>query len=199
MAAMTAGLYAGSVFLDIYTEEEKQADPQKRDTGLFFFRGNPGAPFAVCNAGGARQCGLSPSADRTHGPAASLRYHHAIYRIQHGQPSGRGDIRLCRHQRRHRPMAHHAAEAAKPLQPRHSDRVPCLRGASPRLRAGHRDGGRRMDRGCRPLLGGKPVTAIRPGKHSLGHAIRKNGMTVRNPYMEGQDFSPYICMYGKTD
>ena len=53
MAAMTAGLYAGSVFLDIYTEEEKQADPQKRDTGLFFFRGNPGAPFAVCNAGGA--------------------------------------------------------------------------------------------------------------------------------------------------
>ena len=45
--------HADSVFLDIYTEAEKQADPQKRDTGLFFFRGNPGAPFAVCNAGGA--------------------------------------------------------------------------------------------------------------------------------------------------
>lgn len=30
-----------------------QDDPQKRNTGLFFFRGNPGAPFAVCNAGGA--------------------------------------------------------------------------------------------------------------------------------------------------
>ena len=45
--------HAGSVFLDIYTEEEKQANPQKRDTGLFFFRGNPGAPFALCNAGGA--------------------------------------------------------------------------------------------------------------------------------------------------
>jgi len=45
--------HADSVFIDIYTEAEKQADPQKRNTGLFFFRGNPGAPFAVCNAGGA--------------------------------------------------------------------------------------------------------------------------------------------------
>ncbi len=45
--------HADSVFIDIYTEAEKQADPQKRNTGQFFFRGNPGAPFAVCNAGGA--------------------------------------------------------------------------------------------------------------------------------------------------
>lgn len=45
--------HADSVFIDIYTEAEKQDDPQKRNTGLFFFRGNPGAPFAVCNAGGA--------------------------------------------------------------------------------------------------------------------------------------------------
>ena len=40
------------VFIDIYTEAEKQADPEKRNTGLFFFRGTPGAPFAICNAGG---------------------------------------------------------------------------------------------------------------------------------------------------
>ena len=40
------------VFYDIYTEREKAADPAKRDTGLFFFKGNPGARFAVCNAGG---------------------------------------------------------------------------------------------------------------------------------------------------
>ena len=40
------------VFFDIYTEQEKQADPRKRNTGLFFFRGTPGARFAVCNAGG---------------------------------------------------------------------------------------------------------------------------------------------------
>ena len=40
------------VFYDIYTEEEKIADPKKEDTGLFFFKGNSGERFAVCNAGG---------------------------------------------------------------------------------------------------------------------------------------------------
>ena len=40
------------VFYDIYTDEEKAADPAKADTGLFFFKGEPGARFAVCNAGG---------------------------------------------------------------------------------------------------------------------------------------------------
>lgn len=41
-----------TVFYDIYTEEEKAQDPDKADTGLFFFKGEAGAPFAVCNAGG---------------------------------------------------------------------------------------------------------------------------------------------------
>ena len=41
-----------TVFYDIYTDEEKTADPAKEDTGLFFFKGDPGAKFAVCNAGG---------------------------------------------------------------------------------------------------------------------------------------------------
>ena len=41
-----------TVFYDIYSEEEKAADPDKEDTGLFFFRGDPGAKFAVVNAGG---------------------------------------------------------------------------------------------------------------------------------------------------
>lgn len=40
------------VFYDIYTEEEKAADPAKKDTGLFFFKGSPGEKFAICNAGG---------------------------------------------------------------------------------------------------------------------------------------------------
>lgn len=44
---------AGSqVFYDIYTEEEKAADPWKEDTGLFFFRGEPDGKAAICNAGG---------------------------------------------------------------------------------------------------------------------------------------------------
>ena len=41
-----------TVFYDIYTDAEKTADPWKADTGLFFFKGNPGAKLAICNAGG---------------------------------------------------------------------------------------------------------------------------------------------------
>ena len=41
-----------TIFYDIYTDEEKAADPAKEDTGLFFFKGNPGERFAICNAGG---------------------------------------------------------------------------------------------------------------------------------------------------
>lgn len=41
------------IFYDIYSDEEKEADPAKQDTGLFFFKGEPGQKFAVCNAGGA--------------------------------------------------------------------------------------------------------------------------------------------------
>lgn len=40
------------VFFDIYTEAEKQRDPRKRNTGLFFFRGKKGAKGAICSAGG---------------------------------------------------------------------------------------------------------------------------------------------------
>lgn len=41
-----------TVFYDIYTDAEKAADPAKADTGLFFFKGGEGAPFAICSAGG---------------------------------------------------------------------------------------------------------------------------------------------------
>lgn len=40
------------IFYDIYTNEEKKEEPSKEDTGLFYFRGNPGERFAVVNAGG---------------------------------------------------------------------------------------------------------------------------------------------------
>lgn len=45
------------VFFDIYSEEEKAADPDKADTGLFFFPAQSlaegeRAPFAIWNAGG---------------------------------------------------------------------------------------------------------------------------------------------------
>ena len=41
-----------TVFFDIYTDVEKAQDPRKSNTGLFFFKGKPGARFAICNAGG---------------------------------------------------------------------------------------------------------------------------------------------------
>jgi acetyl esterase/lipase len=41
-----------TIFYDIYTYAEKQAEPSRKDTGLFFFRGKPGAPFAVIAPGG---------------------------------------------------------------------------------------------------------------------------------------------------
>ncbi|MBR5163753.1 MAG: alpha/beta hydrolase [Schwartzia sp.] len=41
-----------TVFYDVYAEEEKLADPAKRDTGLFLFRGTPGGKVAILSAGG---------------------------------------------------------------------------------------------------------------------------------------------------
>ena len=41
------------LFYDIYSDADKQADSRKNNTGLFFFRGEPGRPFAiVCPGGG---------------------------------------------------------------------------------------------------------------------------------------------------
>ena len=40
------------IFFDIYTDEEKANDPEKENTGLFFFRGEPNGKVAICNAGG---------------------------------------------------------------------------------------------------------------------------------------------------
>jgi acetyl esterase/lipase len=40
------------IFYDFYTETEKREQPEKRNTGLFFFRGKPGAPFAIIAPGG---------------------------------------------------------------------------------------------------------------------------------------------------
>lgn len=51
--ALHARAAAGkTVFYPIYDEQEQRREPDKRDTGLFFFRGRPGAPFAVVCAGG---------------------------------------------------------------------------------------------------------------------------------------------------
>lgn len=47
-----------TVFSEFYTEQEQRNDPAKSNTGLFFYRGKPGAPFAiVCPGGGFEYVG----------------------------------------------------------------------------------------------------------------------------------------------
>ena len=41
-----------TIFYDIYTDAQKQAEPSRKNAGLFFFRGKPGAPFAIIAPGG---------------------------------------------------------------------------------------------------------------------------------------------------
>ena len=51
--AMIDSAGAGNtVFYDFYSDQQKRDDPSKNATGLFFFRGKPGAPFAVICPGG---------------------------------------------------------------------------------------------------------------------------------------------------
>lgn len=40
------------VFYDFYTADQKKLEPARSNTGLFFFRGKPGAPFAIISPGG---------------------------------------------------------------------------------------------------------------------------------------------------
>ena len=41
-----------TIFYDFYSNEQKQNDPSKENTGLFFYRGDPSAPFAILCPGG---------------------------------------------------------------------------------------------------------------------------------------------------
>jgi acetyl esterase/lipase len=41
-----------TIFYDFYTDEQKHFDPGKNYTGLFYLRGNPGAPFGIICPGG---------------------------------------------------------------------------------------------------------------------------------------------------
>lgn len=41
-----------TIFYSIYSDAEKDANPELRNTGLFFFKGDEGSPVAICNAGG---------------------------------------------------------------------------------------------------------------------------------------------------
>jgi acetyl esterase/lipase len=76
-----------TVIYDVYTDEEKQQQPTKSNTGLFFFRGRPGAPFAVISPGGGFSYVGSVHEGFPYAVAISQRGHNAFvlkYRVGSG-------------------------------------------------------------------------------------------------------------------
>ena len=67
-----------TVFYPLYSDRECRQSPDKRDTGLFFFRGRPGAPFAVVCAGGGFYYVGSIHESLPHALALSRKGYHAF-------------------------------------------------------------------------------------------------------------------------
>ena len=84
-----------SVFLNYYSEVEKQKELTKVDTGLFFFRGNRGAPFAVICPGGGFSYVASVHEGFPYAAEISARGYNALvlrYRVGHGSVVATRDL-----------------------------------------------------------------------------------------------------------
>jgi len=84
-----------TVFYRFYSEVERQQEPARGNTGLFFFRGHPGAPFAVvCPGGGFAYVG-SVHEGFPHAAAISSKGLNAFvlrYRAGHGEAVATRDL-----------------------------------------------------------------------------------------------------------
>jgi acetyl esterase/lipase len=84
-----------TVFYRLYSEVERQQEPARGNTGLFFFRGRPGAPFAVvCPGGGFSYVG-SVHEGFPHAAAISSKGLNAFvlrYRAGHGEAVATRDL-----------------------------------------------------------------------------------------------------------
>jgi acetyl esterase/lipase len=84
-----------TVFYRFYSEAERQREPARDNTGLFFFRGRPGAPFAViCPGGGFSYVG-SVHEGFPHAAAISSKGYNAFvlkYRAGHGEAVATRDL-----------------------------------------------------------------------------------------------------------
>ena len=84
-----------TVFYRFYSEAERQREPARDNTGLFFFRGRPGAPFAVvCPGGGFSYVG-SVHEGFPHAAAISSKGYNAFvlkYRAGHGEDVATRDL-----------------------------------------------------------------------------------------------------------
>jgi acetyl esterase/lipase len=84
-----------TVFFDFYTDEQKQADRSKARTGLFFFRGKPGAPFAIIAPGGGFSYVASMHEGFPHAAEISKRGFNAFvlkYRVGRGEVAATEDL-----------------------------------------------------------------------------------------------------------
>jgi acetyl esterase/lipase len=79
-----------AVFYEFYTDEEKKKQPAKANTGLFFFRGPPGAPFAVISPGGGFSYVASVHEGFPYAVAISQRGYNAFV-LRYRVDSGGGD------------------------------------------------------------------------------------------------------------
>jgi acetyl esterase/lipase len=83
------------VFHRFYTPEQRRAEPTKQSTGLFFFRGKPGAPFALIAAGGGFAYVGSLHEGFPHAQEISRRGFHALvlrYRPRLGEMAATEDM-----------------------------------------------------------------------------------------------------------
>jgi len=84
-----------TVFYRFYSEAETKQEPTRANTGLFFFRGRPGAPFAVvCPGGGFSYVG-SLHEGFPHAAAISSKGNNAFvlkYRAGHGEDVATRDL-----------------------------------------------------------------------------------------------------------
>jgi acetyl esterase/lipase len=84
-----------TVFFDVYTDAQKLADRSKARTGLFFFRGRPGAPFAIIAPGGGFAYVASVHEGFPHAAEISSRGFNTFvlkYRVGHGEVAATEDL-----------------------------------------------------------------------------------------------------------
>jgi acetyl esterase/lipase len=83
------------IFYDFYTGAQKREQPARENTGLFFFRGKPGAPFAVISPGGGFAYVGSVHEGFPYAVEISARGYNAFvlrYRAGHGERAATEDL-----------------------------------------------------------------------------------------------------------
>ena len=84
-----------TIFYDIYSDAQRQAEPSRKDTGLFFFRGKPEAPFAIIAPGGGFQYVASLHEGFPYAVEISSRGYNAFvlkYRVGRGGAAATADL-----------------------------------------------------------------------------------------------------------